>query len=85
MKSKTEPTFVKVLETESLTDLALIRSVLDAQGVRYFLQGENMSFIRHLDPAVLMVSEDDAQQAVDLLKPLDLKYVRLIFPGRRKP
>ncbi len=80
MKSKAEPTFVKILETDSLTDVALIKSVLDAEGVRYFLQGENMSVIRKLDPAVLMVWGDDARRAVDLLRPLDLKYVRIIFP-----
>lgn len=66
--------FVKVLETDSLTDIALIKSTLNAGEVEYFIQGENMKFIRPFDPAILFVTENDAQNAIDLLKPLKLNY-----------
>ncbi len=77
-----EKTFVKVLETNSATDIALIKSVLDAESVRYFFKGENMSNIRPVDPAVLMVAEDDRETAVDLIRPLNLRYE--LF-GRQSP
>ena len=79
MKSNPESSFVKVLETDSLTDIALIKSTLGAEGIRYFIQGENLRFIRPLDPAVLMVAEEDVQRAIDLLKLLKLNYNWLSF------
>jgi hypothetical protein len=81
---KTEAPFVKILETDSLTDIALIKSALDCEGVRYFVQGENMKFIRPVDPAVLMVAEEDVQRAVKLLRPLKLSYSGLIFGTTRE-
>lgn len=68
-------TFVRVLETDSLTDIASIKSTLDAEGVRYYLQGENLKYLRPLDPAVLMVAEEDAHRAIELLSPLKLHYI----------
>ncbi len=70
---------MRVLETHSLTDVALIKSALDAHDIRYYIQGENMIFIRPLDPAVLMVANEDAKKAFELLEPLKLKYARIIF------
>ncbi len=74
MTSKHEPTFVKILETDSLTDIALIKSVLDAEAVEYFVQGENLKFLRPVDHAVVMVAEQDVKRAVEFLKPLKLRY-----------
>jgi len=68
------PDFVKVLETDSLTDVALIKSVLDSAKVRYYLKGENMKFIRPVDPVLLMVAEADLTKAIELLKPLKLRF-----------
>ncbi len=84
MKSKNELTFVKVLETDSLSDIALIKSALEGQGIRYFLQGENLKFIRPVDPVLLMVAHDDVRKALELLKPLKLNYSALIFEKRPK-
>lgn len=75
----TESAFVKVLETDSLSDIALIKSTLEAEGVQYFIQGENMKFIRPNDPAILMVPRHDLEKVIELLKPLGLKYNWLIF------
>ncbi|MFI5253753.1 MAG: DUF2007 domain-containing protein [Bacteroidota bacterium] len=80
-----EPTFVKILETNSLTDIALIKSVLDEEDIKYFLQGENMKFIRPVDPVLLMVAEEDVQRAIELLKPLKLNYAPMVFGGQSKP
>ena len=75
MKPTSEATFIKVLETDSLADIAMIKSAFESEGVRYFLQGENMKFIRPVDPAILMVAEEDVKKAVELLKPLKLNYM----------
>ena len=74
MTSTHEHSFVKVLETDSLTDIALIKSVLDAEKIEYFIQGENMKFIRPVDPASLLVAENEVQKAIDLIKPLNLNF-----------
>jgi len=77
---KKEESFVKVLETSSLTDIAMIKSTLDAYGLEYVIQGENMQFIRpggH--PAVLLVAEHDVEKVFELLKPLKLSYQRIVF------
>ena len=84
MTSDTKSTLVKVLETDSLTDIALIKSVLDAEGVRYNIQGENMNYIRPLDSAILKVAEKDVKKVVELLKPLKLNYNRLVFGLKKK-
>jgi hypothetical protein len=76
MPSYHEPTFVRILETNSLTDIATIKSVLDAEGVRYFLNGENMQFLRPVDSVQLMVASENVDRAIELLKPLKLTYMQ---------
>ncbi len=83
MKPKTESTFVKVLETDSLSDIAIIKSVLDAEGVHYFIQGENARFLQPMGPALLMVAEEDVKTAVELLKPLKLNYAWSTLGGKQ--
>lgn len=71
--------FVRVLETGSIQDIVLTKSVLEAdEGIRYFFQGENVQYYRPLftDPAVLMVAEEDVKRAIELLKTLKLQYMR---------
>ena len=77
--AKSEPSFIRILETESLSDIALIRSALDDRNIRYFLQGENMRHLRPLDPVVLVVEDKDVEQVRELLKPLQLNYSWLTF------
>ncbi len=68
-------TFVKVLETDSLSDIAIIKSSLDAEGVNYFIQGENAKFLYPMGPAVLMVAKEDFEKVIEILKPLKLSYM----------
>lgn len=78
-----ETGFLKLLSTRSLTDIAMIKSVLDAGGVRYYIQGENMQYIRPTDEAVLMVAAPDLDAAMELLKPLKFRFHRTSFPRSR--
>jgi hypothetical protein len=79
METKHERSFDKVLETDSITDIALIKSVLDAEGIEYFIQGETMRFIYPYDHAILFVVEEEVAKAVQLLKPLKLTYRWMTF------
>ncbi len=77
--SDDESKFVKVLETSSLTDVALIKSALDAAKIRYYIQGDNMIMVRPLDAAALMVDERDVKKAVGLLKPFKFNYNLVVW------
>ena len=65
MKSNPESTFVKVLETDPLSDIALIKSVLDGEGIQYFIQGENATFLQPMGPAILMVAREDVANSIN--------------------
>lgn len=78
LKSNSEAGVIRILETDSLSDIVLIKSTLDAAGGRYVLQGENMKFIRPVDPAILMVEEKDKKKVLKLLKSLKLNYNRIV-------
>ncbi len=77
MKESADEGFVEVLETNSLTDIALIKATLEGEDIDYFLKGENMTVIRQLDPVQLMVGKGDIDRVMDLLKPLKLSYNRI--------
>lgn len=74
MKSSQDSAFVKILETDSLSDIALIKSVLDAERIDYFIQGENAKFLQPMGPAILMVARESVEKAIEVLKPLKLHY-----------
>jgi hypothetical protein len=68
-------TFIPILSTYNLGDIAVLRSILDGQGIEYFLQGENTAYIRgYMDPAILKVREDQVQTVKELLQNFDLKF-----------
>lgn len=69
-------TFVEVLRTNSFTDTAVIKSMLDGTGIRYYINGETAASMHYIQPMVLMVIDEDADQAAELLKPLNLKSLR---------
>ncbi|HTK83281.1 MAG TPA: hypothetical protein VL633_13425 [Bacteroidota bacterium] len=72
---ETESAFVKVLATDSLADIALIKSVLEGEDVQYYLQGENTKFLRPVDPVLLMVAKEEVNTVLELLRPLKLSFV----------
>jgi hypothetical protein len=73
-----EPEFVEyeeVLATYSQTDIALIKSALDAEEITYFFKGEYFAHVSPFaDPARLMVRKDQVKDAQNLLKSLKLSY-----------
>ena len=67
--------YQEILSTHSQTDIILIKSVLDAEGITYYLQGEYVSpYVMHAIPVRLMVSKEHVARAVEVLKDLDLSF-----------
>ena len=63
--------FEEILLTFNADSISIIRSLLDNEGIDFYLQGE-------LDPLAqpvrLMVSKDQAQEAKEILKNLRISY-----------
>ncbi len=78
LPEETEPDFVdykEVLATNSPSDRAIISSILDAEGITYFFQGEFVAaYVYNAIPVRLMVREDQVERAIEILKDLDLSF-----------
>jgi hypothetical protein len=59
---------VEVLRTGSLADVAFIKSVLDGENIPYYINGELSGNKRFAGPMILMVSEEEAENAAKLLE-----------------
>jgi Putative prokaryotic signal transducing protein len=61
--------FELILEIHNAGDQAFIKSLLDAEGIVYFIQGEHVApYLYHALAMRLMVRKDQAALARDLLK-----------------
>jgi hypothetical protein len=68
--------FRELLTTFNAGDVAIIKSLLDAESIDYYFHGEFFSYIRPLiEPARLMVRKDQVAEAKDILWDLTLEYV----------
>ena len=66
---------VKILHTYSPNDIIMLKSVLDAAGVTYFIQGENLNHVRPAaEPAILLVAREQEDEVRELLKDMNLGY-----------
>ena len=53
----------------------MLKSVLDAAGVTYFIQGETLNHVRHAaEPAILLVAKEQEDEVRELLKNMNLGY-----------
>lgn len=72
MKTPDDSEFVEyeeILATFNPADRAVLKSILDAEGIDYFLQGEHATtYVYHAIPVRLMVRKDQADMARDILK-----------------
>ncbi len=71
-----EPEYIdykEVLATYNPADVAFLKSLLESEGIQYFFKGENFMYVRPLaDPVRLMVRTDQVDEAVELLRNVEL-------------
>ncbi len=80
MENADDLKYISILSTYNQGDIALLKSLLDDGDIEYYFKGENFSFIDPLiQPAVLMVREDFADEVRELLKDVDLKFNGVSF------
>ena len=72
-----------LVETSNPADVALIKSLLDSEGILYFVHGEAFSAVRPLvEPVRILVAEDRLEEAQDLIGGLRLAYGPMTAPPR---
>ncbi len=65
--------FQEILVTYNSSDIAIIKSALDAAEINYFIKGEHVSYLFPLlEPSRLMVDVAQAQEAIDILRELGI-------------
>jgi len=65
--------FEPLLETQSVGDLAIIRSILDSEGITYYIQNEHVAqYLYHSVPMRILVYTEEADKARELLKDVKL-------------
>jgi len=78
-----EPEYIEyeeIMITYNPADVALIKSILDAEDITYYFHGENFMHVRPLvEPARLMVDKLQAGTARELLKDLNLSIMGINF------
>ena len=67
--------FIPVLETRNAGDRVLIKSVLDAEAIVYYIQGEHVApYLFNALPMRVMVKKDQAEKAREILREIELSY-----------
>jgi hypothetical protein len=67
--------YVPLLETHNAGDRVFLKSILDAEGITYFIQGEYVApYLFNALPMRLMVKKDQANKAREILKGIELSY-----------
>jgi hypothetical protein len=75
--------YVPILETHNAGDRVFLKSVLDAEGITYFIQGEYVApYVFNALPMTLMVKKDQVDRAREILKDIKLSYS---YGGRKSP
>lgn len=65
----------ELVSTFNLADIAVIRSLLDAEGIAYLAQGEQFHSVRPLvEPVRFLVAEGDLNRALPLIESIRLAY-----------
>jgi hypothetical protein len=71
-----------ILETHNDGDRALLKSILDSEGITYFIQGEYVApYVYHAVPMRLMVKKDQAAKTREILKDLELSFTYGVSQG----
>jgi hypothetical protein len=64
-----------ILETHNPGDIAFIKSILIAEYIDFYIQGENVApYLFNALPMRLLVKKDNAEKAKEILKDIKLTY-----------
>lgn len=79
--------YVEILGTYNTADVAFIKSILEPSGIAYYIADEHFAIVRPAaQPARVMVEKERVQDAVALLKDLDLNFMLLnLKPEEENP
>ena len=67
--------YVPILETHNAGDRVFLKSILDAEGIVYYIQGEHVApYLYNALPMRFMVKKDQASKAREILKNVELSY-----------
>lgn len=67
--------YIEILRTFNQTDIAFIKSILEGEGISYYLKGEHFMNMRPLfRPVVLMVKEDEIEKTKEILKDMNIAF-----------
>ena len=65
--------YVEVMGTYNPADVALMKSILDAENITYYFNAEHFMYVRPLaEPVRLMVKKDEAEKTREILRDLNL-------------
>ena len=68
--------YVEIMGTYNPADVALIKSILDAENITYYFNAEHFMNVRPLaEPVRLMVKTDEAEKAKEILQGLNLAII----------
>ena len=68
--------YQEILSTFTPSDVAIIKSLLDAEGITYFFQGETVApYLYNVVPMRLLVEKDEVEAATEILKDLQLSLI----------
>ena len=66
--------YEEVLATFNPSDRAILKSILEAEGIKFFLQGEHATtYVYHAIPVRLMIRKDQVEMAKELLQNFETK------------
>ncbi|HUJ69996.1 MAG TPA: DUF2007 domain-containing protein, partial [Syntrophorhabdales bacterium] len=74
---------VRILDTFNPGDVALIKSILEGEGIPYAFEGEHSQYVYGTVPFRLMVPSEHAAEAREVLEKLDLSLGQIGRAGGR--
>ena len=73
---ESEAVYVSVISTSNFGDIALIKSLLDAESIAYFVEGENFNTVSPwIQPVRFLVREDSFEKAREVLSNFDVHAI----------
>ena len=78
LEPEPQPEFVEfqhILDTYNPADIAIIKSILESENLTFHFQGDHLALRPIGEPARLMVDQEQAAMAKELLKDLKLSYL----------